>query len=68
MSRRLLRLEQIGERTTLPVNTLRWLRAREEGPPMFRLGRHVVAYEDEGDRWVAEQAAGAPATGRSLSA
>jgi predicted DNA-binding transcriptional regulator AlpA len=55
MTRKILRLEDIADRTGLPLATLRWYRHRGEGPPTFRLGRRVVGYEDEVDAWVAEQ-------------
>jgi DNA-binding transcriptional MerR regulator len=52
MSRIILRLEQISERTGVPVATLRYWRHLGIELPTFRLGRRVVAYEDEVDRWV----------------
>lgn len=55
MERKLLRLEEISERTGVPVATLRYYRHRGEGPPTFRLGRRVVGYVDEVDSWVLEQ-------------
>lgn len=53
MNRRILKFEEISERTRIPLATLRWMRHRGEGPPTFRLGRRVVGYEDECDAWVA---------------
>lgn len=55
MERKLLKLEQISERTGVPLATLRYYRHKKEGPPTFKLGRRVVAYADEVDAWVAEQ-------------
>ena len=55
MTRRLLKLQEISDRTGIPLATLRWYRHRGLGPPTFRLGRRVVGYEDECDAWVAEQ-------------
>jgi predicted DNA-binding transcriptional regulator AlpA len=55
MTRTILRLQQIADRTGVPLATLRWYRHRGLGPPTFRLGRRVVAFEEEVDAWVAEQ-------------
>ena len=57
MGRRIVRLEGITEKTGVPLATLRYWRATGQGPPTFKLGRHVVAFEDEVDKWVEEQAA-----------
>ena len=43
MSRTILRLSQISERTGVPVATLRYWRHIGEGPPTFRLGKHVAS-------------------------
>ena len=58
MNRKLMRLEEISEATGVGVPTLRWWRHRDrgEGPPTFKLGRRVVAYEDDVARWVDAQA------------
>jgi DNA-binding transcriptional MerR regulator len=58
MTRKVLRLQQISERTTVPVATLRYWRHIGTGPPTFRLGKHIVAYEDEVDGWLREQEEG----------
>jgi len=57
MSRKLLKLLEVSEETRIPVNTLRYYRSIGIGPKMFRLGRGVVAYQDDVDAWIAEQAA-----------
>jgi predicted DNA-binding transcriptional regulator AlpA len=56
--RTLLRIEEVAELTGVPVSTLRYWRYRDqgEGPPMFRLGRRVVAYADDVHAWVAKAA------------
>lgn len=54
---RLLQLPQMSEVTTLTEATLRWLRHRGEGPPMFRLGRRLVCWEGDLHGWIEEQAA-----------
>ena len=57
--RTIVRLEEIAARTGVSIHTLRYWRARNqgEGPRTFRLGRRVVAYEDDVERWISEQAA-----------
>jgi predicted DNA-binding transcriptional regulator AlpA len=52
MARTILKLRQIEERTGVPINTLRWLRHRGEGPKTFLLAGRVVAYADDVDAWV----------------
>lgn len=56
MTRTILRLEQITERTGIPLATLRWYRQRGMGPKTWKLGRRVVAYEDDVQAWLDEQA------------
>lgn len=53
----LLHLEEVSARTRIPVATLRWMRHRGEGPPTFRMGRRVVAYASDVDKWIASCAA-----------
>lgn len=65
---RLLRFAEIAERTGVPVETLRYWRKRGEGPPMFCLGRRLVAYEDEVERWIAAQRERAAADARARDA
>lgn len=55
MTRTILRLQDIHERTGIPVATLRWYRHRGLGPKTWRLGRHVVAYEDDVQQWLDDQ-------------
>lgn len=53
MSRRILTLDEVSERTGVPVNTLRFYRAtRSGGPKTFKLGGRVVALEEDVDAWV----------------
>lgn len=55
---RILTLQEIAEITRVPVATLRWFRHRRVGgPPTFRLGRRVVAREDDVYAWIEEQRA-----------
>ena len=55
--KKLLTLEEVSERTRIPVGTLRYWRSIGSGPAMFRLGRRVVAEESEVDAWVEAEAA-----------
>ncbi len=55
MTDRLLTLPEIAEVTRVPIDTLRWYRHQGIGPPMFRLGRRVVARERDVAAWI-EQA------------
>ena len=52
MSRKILRLPEIEQRTGVPVATLRWYRYRGVGPKTFLFAGRVVAYEDDVDAWV----------------
>jgi predicted DNA-binding transcriptional regulator AlpA len=51
----LLTLEEVAELTRLPIATLRYYRQRRIGPPMFRLGRRLVAHKAEVVAWIEEQ-------------
>jgi predicted DNA-binding transcriptional regulator AlpA len=57
MARTLLHLAEVAARTRVPESTLRYWRHRDrgEGPPLFRIGRRVVAYADEVEAWVQAQ-------------
>lgn len=55
MNRRILRLQEISDRTGVPVATLRWYRHRGLGPQTWLLGRRVVAYEDDVETWIEDQ-------------
>ena len=52
MTRRILRLPEIAQRTGVPIATLRWYRHRGIGPRTFLFAGRVVAYEDDVDAWV----------------
>lgn len=54
-----LLIEEVAKRTGLPVSTLRYWRTRNrgEGPPMFRLGRRIVADPADVQKWIDEQRA-----------
>lgn len=54
---RLLQFNQVSEITTLSPATLRWLRHRGEGPPLFKLGRRLVCWESDLYAWIDDQAA-----------
>lgn len=54
--RKILTLEEVSERTLIPLNSLRWMRSQGRGGPRtFKLGRRVVAFEDDVDAWIAER-------------
>jgi predicted DNA-binding transcriptional regulator AlpA len=55
MTRTILRLEEISDRTGVPVATLRWYRHNGMGPRTWKLGRRVVAYEDDVQAWLDAQ-------------
>lgn len=53
----LLQLPQISDKTTLTEATLRYLRHKGEGPPLFKLHRRLVAWESDCIAWIEAQAA-----------
>lgn len=52
MTRKIVTLDQIHERTGVPLNTLRYYRATGTGPKTFKLGGRVVAFEDDVEAWI----------------
>lgn len=53
MSHRIMTLDQVSERTGIPINTLRFYRAtRQRGPKTFKLGGRVVALEEDVEAWI----------------
>lgn len=57
----LLTLEEVAEKTRLPVATLRYFRHCGTGPKSAKLGRRVVYREAEVARWIDEQFAASDA-------
>lgn len=55
MARKILRLQEIHDRTGIPVNTIRWMRHRGDSIPLWLLAGRLVAYEDELDAWLDAQ-------------
>jgi len=55
MSRTILTLQEIADRTRVPINTLRFYRSTGQGPKTWRLAGRVVAFEDDVERWLDEQ-------------
>lgn len=51
-ARNILTLREVSDLTRIPLGTLRWMRSRGEGPPTWKLGRRVVAYEAEVLQWM----------------
>lgn len=58
MDRRLMTMEEVAEALRLPLSTLRHYRQHADGPPMFKIGRRLFAYEDEIVAWVEERRQG----------
>lgn len=52
--RKLMRIEEVSERTGVPVSTLRYWRLRDvgEGPKSVRLGRRVVYSAEDVEAWI----------------
>ena len=57
MPKKVIPLTAVSDRTCTPIATLRYWRHIGEGPPLFTIGKKIVAYEDEIDEWVRAQAA-----------
>ena len=55
MAGTILRIDEVHERTGIPVNTLRYWRHLGTGPRSYRLGRRVVYDAADLDAWLAEQ-------------
>lgn len=49
---KIITLEEVSERTRIPLATLRYYRATKQGPKMFKLGGRIVAYESDVDGWI----------------
>jgi predicted DNA-binding transcriptional regulator AlpA len=64
---RILTLQEVADMTRLPVATLRWMRHRGDGPPMFRLGRRLMATEEDVEAWVRQQRAADDARRRGVA-
>ncbi|GAB3718779.1 helix-turn-helix transcriptional regulator [Nocardiopsis nanhaiensis] len=58
---RLLGASQLSEYTGIPVQTLANWRWRGEGPPWFKLGRHVRYRIAEVEKWLDDNAQGGAA-------
>ena len=50
-----LTLPEVAEILRVPVNTLRWWRQRGDGPPFFKIGRHLVTTIGDLRAWIREQ-------------
>ena len=55
MTERLLSLTDLAEFLSVPVTTLYQWRHRGEGPPGYRIGRHVRYRRAEVEAWLATQ-------------
>ena len=50
-----LTLSEVAEILRVPANTLRWWRQRGDGPPFFKIGRHLVTTIGDLRAWIQEQ-------------
>jgi predicted DNA-binding transcriptional regulator AlpA len=53
--RKLLRIEEVSDRTGVPLGTLRYWRWQGTGPASYKLGRRVVYDLAAVDAWLDEQ-------------
>lgn len=54
---RLLTVEDLADYLDVPVATIYAWRYRRQGPPGFRVGRHVRFRRSDVEQWIAEQLA-----------
>ena len=54
MDRKILSLAEVADLTRVPLATLRFYRATNQGPRTWKLGGRVVAYEDDVQEWLDE--------------
>jgi excisionase family DNA binding protein len=52
MTGRLLTVEEVADRLQVPVRTIYGWRSRQEGPPGFRVGKHIRFSEEDLDAWL----------------
>lgn len=63
---RLLTMEEVSERTRLPVATLRFYRSRSgKGPQSARVGARVLYREADVEAWIEQQFAADEQAGRA---
>lgn len=55
MDRKIMTLQEVSERTRVPLPTLRYWRHTGEGPTTWKLGGRIVAYADDVEQWLQEQ-------------
>lgn len=51
----LLRIEDVAQRTGIPVNTLRYWRKEGRGPRFVRIGRRLVCRASDLEQWINDQ-------------
>jgi hypothetical protein len=61
-----LTLPEVAEILRVPVNTLRWWRQRGDGPPFFKIGRHLVTTIGDLRAWIRDPEAAADWPERGL--
>ena len=52
---RLITARELARYLDVPVSTLYWWRHREEGPPGFRVGKHLRYRQRDVDEWIRQQ-------------
>lgn len=57
---------EVAKERRIPVETLRYWRANDEGPRSFKIGRRVVYRRSEIDAWFAQQEAATSRGGDAL--
>jgi DNA-binding transcriptional MerR regulator len=55
MSTKLLTLDEVAARYSIPIATLRFWRHKGQGPPSARIGRRVVYREADCENWINQQ-------------
>lgn len=55
MTKRVLTLEEVSDRTRIPMTTLRFYRFEGRGPRLWKLGGRLVAYDSDVEAWIEEQ-------------
>ena len=55
MARKVLKLTEVADLVGVPPSTIYYWRHINSGPPTWKIGRRVVAYEDEVRAWLDEQ-------------
>jgi hypothetical protein len=57
MTKKVIPFTAVSHKTCIPIATLRYWRHIGVGPPLFTIGKKIVAYEEDIDDWVRDQSA-----------